>query len=55
MLDHVTLGRLATEEPLWWMKTMKLYNGRKIQQQEPHIIIQRDASPKPELHTAREF
>ena len=37
------------------MKTLKLYNGKKIQQQEPYIIIQTDGSPKPELHTARGF
>ena len=37
------------------MKTLKLYNGKKIQQQEPYIILQTDGSPKPELHTARGF
>ena len=43
---HVTLGNLASKELLWWMENLKLCNGRKIQQREPHIIIQRDASTK---------
>ena len=35
------------------MKNLKLCNRRKIQQQEPHMIIQTDASTKGCGHTAR--
>ena len=34
------------EELLWWMENLKLCNGRKIQEREPHMIIQTDASTK---------
>ena len=43
---HVTLGNVAREELLWWMENLKLCNGRKIQQREPHMIIKTDASTK---------
>ena len=39
----MTLVNLAREELLWWMKNLKLCNGRKFQQQEPHMIIQQKA------------
>ena len=52
---HVTLGNLAREELLWWMENLKLCNGRKTQQREPHMIIQTDASTKGWGHNAREF
>ena len=43
---YVTLGNLAREELRRWMENLKLCNGRKIQQREPHMIIQTDASTK---------
>ena len=52
---HVTLGNLAREELLWVDGKMKLCNGREIQQQKQHIIIQTDASTKVWGHTAKEF
>ena len=48
-------GNLARDELLWWMENLKLCNGRKIQQREPHMIIQTDDSTKCWGHTAREF
>ena len=52
---HVTLSNLAREELLWWMENFKLCNRREIQQREPNMIIQTDASTKGLGHTAREF
>ena len=37
------------------MKNLKLYNRRKIQQREPEMIIQTDASTKSWGHIAKEF
>ena len=37
------------------MENLKLCNGRKIQQQEPHMIIPTDASTKGWGHTAMQF
>ena len=52
---HVTLRNLAREALLWWIEKLRLCNRGKIQQQEPHMIIQTDASTKDCGHTAREF
>ena len=38
-IGYATLGNLAREEPLWWMGNLKLCNGRKILQREPHMTI----------------
>ena len=41
---YVILGNLARQELLWWIENIRLSNGRKIQQQEPRMAIQTDAS-----------
>ena len=42
-----------TGELFWWMKNLKLCNGKKIQQREPHMLIQTGASTKGLGHTAK--
>ena len=51
----MALRNLAREEPLWWMKGLKPCNGKKIQQREPHVIIQTNETKKSWGHTAKEF
>ena len=43
---YVILGNLARHEFLRWIENIRLSNGRKIQQQEPQLTIQTDASTK---------
>ena len=43
---YVILGNFARQELLWWIENVRLSNGRTIQQQEPQITIQTDASTK---------
>ena len=52
---YVILGNLARQEVFWWIENIRLSSGRKIQQLEPQMTIQTDASTKGGEHIAKEF
>ena len=45
-LTQAGLDNLAKTEPLWWIKSLRILDGRSLQLQEPHLVLQTDASTK---------